>query len=86
MNDLHMDLKVCEGCGALWLRPGVSGVVYCRSCQVRLAEFPAARGLRAPLRPRKPRLGLVSPAPTAPAAGKLNPGRRSAALTAGGAR
>lgn len=25
MNDLRMELKVCEGCGALWLRAGCSG-------------------------------------------------------------
>lgn len=25
MNHLRMELKVCEGCGALWLRAGLSG-------------------------------------------------------------
>ncbi len=43
MNYLRMDLKVCEGCGALWLRMSVTKDVYCRSCATRLAEFPAPR-------------------------------------------
>jgi hypothetical protein len=42
MNYLRMDLKVCEGCGALWLRTEVGGV-YCRGCAQRLSEFPAPR-------------------------------------------
>ena len=41
MNDLHMDLKVCEGCGALWIRAGVADGVYCRGCSSKLADFPA---------------------------------------------
>ena len=53
MNYLRMDLKVCEGCGALWLRTGVNDGVYCRSCQARLGGFPVAKGRRAPLGPRK---------------------------------
>jgi hypothetical protein len=55
MNDLHMDLKVCEGCGALWLRAASVDGVYCRPCRVRLAEFPAARGLRPRRGPRRRR-------------------------------
>ena len=43
MNYLRMDLKVCEGCGALWLRMSVTKDVYCRSCAAKLAEFPAPR-------------------------------------------
>ena len=46
MNNLCMELKVCEGCGALWLRAGKISGVYCRSCAARLAEFPAAKGRR----------------------------------------
>jgi hypothetical protein len=45
MNTLQVDLKVCEGCGALWLRT-MPGRVYCRRCAPLLADFPAARGLR----------------------------------------
>ena len=48
MNYLRMDLKVCEGCGALWLRAGIEEGVYCRSCAALLAEFPkpGSRGAR----------------------------------------
>jgi hypothetical protein len=42
MNSLRVELKVCEVCGALWLRAAGQGV-YCRGCAVRLAEFPASR-------------------------------------------
>jgi len=49
MNDLHMDLKVCEGCGALWVRAGAAEGVYCRNCLAKLADFPVARGRRKPL-------------------------------------
>ena len=45
MNDLRMNLKVCEGCGALWLRSGETGA-YCRGCAATLAEFPAPRRRR----------------------------------------
>lgn len=47
MNDLRVDLKVCEGCGALWLRVGGTVAVYCRGCSGRMAEFPAPRALHA---------------------------------------
>jgi len=42
MNYLRVELKVCEGCGALWLRAMNRGV-YCLGCAVRLSEFPAPR-------------------------------------------
>lgn len=37
-----VQLKVCEGCGALWLRGRNQGV-YCAGCAHWLAEFPAPR-------------------------------------------
>lgn len=43
MNYFCMDLKVCEGCGALWLRVSATKGVYCRGCATKLAEFPAPR-------------------------------------------
>jgi hypothetical protein len=60
MKHLSVDLKVCEGCGGLWLRAqssiGPHGV-YCRACALRLSEFPAPRGRsRAG---RKPKLRVV---------------------------
>ncbi len=73
MNDLRLELKVCEGCGALWLRAGCPGAasaqqaprannVYCKSCVRMLAAFPAARGpkkvSRVRIRTRKPLVAL----------------------------
>lgn len=53
MNSLRMDLKVCEGCGALWLRVGGTNGVYCRGCVKKLADFPAPRGRHAGGRRRR---------------------------------
>lgn len=57
MNHLRMDLKVCEGCGGLWIRAGKEEGVYCRRCSVKLAEFPTGRPKRRRVkcggRPRK---------------------------------
>jgi len=52
MKYLHVELKVCEGCGALWLRMGVNDGVYCTPCGSRLAIFPAAKGKHGGGRPR----------------------------------
>lgn len=46
MTNVQVELKVCEGCGALWIRTGCSMTVYCRRCAGQLAEFPAPRRLR----------------------------------------
>lgn len=43
MMYLRLELKVCEGCGALWLRSQPKNTVYCKHCAVRLASFPARR-------------------------------------------
>ncbi|MBB5057224.1 ribosomal protein S27E [Granulicella aggregans] len=40
MNDSRLYLKICEGCGVLWLRTGAADGVYCRGCATTLAEFP----------------------------------------------
>ena len=53
MKYLCMDLKVCEGCGVLWLRTGAAGGVYCGSCRGKLSSFPVAKGLRMRTGPRK---------------------------------
>jgi hypothetical protein len=39
MKHVKVELKVCEGCGALWVRPMVCGV-YCNRCTALLADFP----------------------------------------------
>lgn len=44
MKDFRVDLKVCEGCGALWLRAANQGS-YCGGCAVWLSEFPAPRAV-----------------------------------------
>lgn len=57
MTILRVELKVCEGCGALWVRPAGQGV-YCRGCAKYLAEFPAPRGKRKT--GRKPRVARAT--------------------------
>jgi uncharacterized Zn finger protein (UPF0148 family) len=39
--DLCVHLKVCEGCGCLWLRAQEQGSVYCRECEYRLRDYPS---------------------------------------------
>ena len=46
MNYLRVDLKVCEVCGALWLRSETTTGAYCRHCTLRLADFPKPRERR----------------------------------------
>lgn len=54
MMHLRIYLKVCEGCGLLWLRSEDSPEVYCPGCAPRLAALPPSlrsrksvrRGLR----------------------------------------
>jgi hypothetical protein len=58
MKHVMMDLKVCEGCGGLWIRNGRGAGVYCRYCVVILAEFPAPRAKRATGRRRRTPAGL----------------------------
>jgi hypothetical protein len=58
MNTLNvkMNLKICEGCGALWLRTELKGGIYCKRCTPMLAELPPSgkRGVRpAPIRRRR---------------------------------
>ena len=37
---MHVELKYCERCGGLWLRPQGTDGVYCAGCRVRLAAMP----------------------------------------------
>jgi hypothetical protein len=41
MDYLRVFLKICEGCGVLWLRSGDLDGVYCRKCSAVLSDFPA---------------------------------------------
>ena len=47
MKEFRVELKVCEGCGGLWLRAREVGTekcgAYCSSCVRWLAEFPAPK-------------------------------------------
>jgi Zn-finger nucleic acid-binding protein len=42
-NAMRMELKYCEHCGGLWLRPSGTEGVYCESCQPKIAELPPAK-------------------------------------------
>jgi Zn-finger nucleic acid-binding protein len=56
MKYLHVELKICEGCGALWLRRGTRDGVYCMACYKWLDGFPEPTGKRAGGRPRLARV------------------------------
>lgn len=51
---IHLELKYCERCGGLWLRPEDTDEVYCGSCSVQMSAFAVA------VKRNKPRL-LLSP-------------------------
>lgn len=40
---IEVELKYCERCGGLWLRPRGVREVYCHGCIPRMAEFPDVR-------------------------------------------
>ncbi len=46
--ELRLNLKICESCGCLWLRPHTEVSVYCSPCHDRLRQFPAVRGRKRP--------------------------------------
>ena len=37
---IQVELKYCERCGGLWLRPQGTDGVYCASCRLLLAAMP----------------------------------------------
>jgi hypothetical protein len=45
-NDLHVELKFCERCGALWVRQCGGGQVYCDNCLPQVAQLPAPHRVR----------------------------------------
>ena len=50
-NAIQMELKYCERCGALWLRPTGSDLIFCSPGSVILAGLardPRFRGHRGP--------------------------------------
>ena len=54
-NEVRVELKYCEHCGALWLREPGAGVVYCDNCRLMVADLPAPQRKRGrltlPVRP-----------------------------------
>jgi hypothetical protein len=43
-NEVQFELKYCERCGGLWLRPVGSGQIYCVGCGSEMAKMaPASR-------------------------------------------
>jgi hypothetical protein len=40
MFALRLELKVCEGCGGLWVRRQGRSNPYCVGCSERLTDFP----------------------------------------------
>lgn len=43
-KEVAVELKYCERCGGLWLRPQGGEGVYCPGCCVRLAGLPERKG------------------------------------------
>ena len=42
-GSVGVELKYCEHCGGLWVRERGAGVVYCDSCQAKVADLPAPK-------------------------------------------
>ena len=61
-NESSLELKYCERCGGLWLRPAGGGQVYCVACAQAMGELPPApcgrESLRGPRMPQGPRWGV----------------------------
>jgi hypothetical protein len=53
MTYLSVTLKVCEGCGTLWLRSAAGLTVYCANCAQTLKDFPDPKTRLRPGRPKK---------------------------------
>jgi Zn-finger nucleic acid-binding protein len=45
-EELRFELKYCERCGGLWLRPAGGGQTYCMGCARQMAELPPPCGKR----------------------------------------
>ena len=41
-NKMSLELKYCERCGGLWLRPAGGSQIYCAACGRAMAELPPA--------------------------------------------
>lgn len=45
----EVELKYCERCGGLWLRPLGTREIYCSTCIPLMADLPSLRRKRAPV-------------------------------------
>ncbi len=61
MTYLSVTLKVCEGCGTLWLRSQAGVTVYCARCADKLQYFPDPKTRRRPGRPPRRRVLAAEP-------------------------
>jgi Zn-finger nucleic acid-binding protein len=52
-DESQLELKYCERCGGLWLRPAGAEHVYCSRCEPEMAELPAVVRKRAKSRKTK---------------------------------
>ncbi|MGB0009838.1 MAG: hypothetical protein WA474_22250 [Candidatus Sulfotelmatobacter sp.] len=58
-NELSLELKYCERCGGLWLRPVGGEQIYCVACGRAMAELPPAScEIEKPRLPRGPLLAI----------------------------
>ena len=57
MTYQQVTLKVCEGCGTLWIRKQTGFGVYCSPCADLLKDFPDPLTRRRAGRPKKRRNG-----------------------------
>jgi hypothetical protein len=39
-TECKLELKICERCGGLWLRPAGSRWIYCGPCKVKVDDLP----------------------------------------------
>jgi hypothetical protein len=39
---VRLELKYCERCGGLWMRPQGTEEVYCPPCAVQMSDLPSA--------------------------------------------
>jgi len=53
--EVQFELKYCERCGGLFLRPQAAEVVYCGACTIHLTAQPDCAGALSPASPRRAR-------------------------------
>lgn len=71
MENIRYELKYCEGCGTLKLRPVLAGSYHCRVCESMLTRFRFPRRMLANGRAEFPRIaGPKLGAETAPKTGR----------------